>query len=166
MNKLLLGLALLLPAVSQAQVQPIEPGVSFTVPLGSSICGRYNTQPLYCYGVPIEGTPGASFWIDTKLAGQTGFVSFTGVADLDSNPAPGDLDQAYVPPPQVTSDAAILNAQGLVSQLTTTFAGTSRSGKSYTGTLTLEFTTYKGGYGRTAGLYYLVTGGTLSVTYN
>jgi hypothetical protein len=102
-----------------------------------------------------------SIWLDTYVTGSnagTGFVAFSGVADLGQG--------------TITSSAPTTNSAGQVTKLVVHFNGATSDGDGdgYTGTMTLNFTYYysSGGGGRGgagAGWRFICTGGTINITY-
>ncbi len=123
--------------------------------LSTHNCGVYNAAQPYCYGIPIasDATQGA-IWIDYRttvyppgfpLAGYYGFILFGG-------------DYAGL------GEAKVLNIQPDGSLQ---FSGSDSNGVTYYGVVSYTFSTYRGCVGGRGGgcrTYWIITGGSMSVT--
>jgi hypothetical protein len=124
-------------------------------------CGRVSS-PLYCYGAPLNDATGAgagTFWLDTNLARNTGFVLWYGKI--------GFLGHSKT----IKTEVLAKNEQRLPVSIRIKFAGVTTTGQKYTGTLTNSISYYyssggggKGGAG--AGWRFFIDKGSLiSITF-
>jgi hypothetical protein len=162
----LAALALCFSALSHeiCQAQEETPGqvLQIQTNVGSGYnCGRVST-PLYCYGIPVNVGPpsggNGTFWLDTNPSTGSGFVLFSGVADLGQG--------------TISSATPTRNSAGQITKLAVVFSGLTNDGDNgtYAGTMTLTFSYYysSGGGGRGGaggGSRFICTGGSLTITY-
>ena len=156
---LAIALTLAMPITAQSPVITIQLDTA-TFPAGHS-CGALNGS-WYCYGIPVVGTVNGSpyngtLWTDDYGAqfGTKGFVSWNGV-----------------PLAQASVDSVTDVRTPMVNR---TFTGTLTeqiSGPGYTGTLTINYSSYysRGGGGRACGgcgqKWVALPTSTLLITFN
>lgn len=162
---LVLSFCALGQAILNAQDEAPDQILRIQTNVGSGYNCGHASSPLYCYGIPVNVGTGSggngTLWLDTYVTGYksgTGFVQFSGVADLGQG--------------TVTSNVATLNSAGQVTTLVVRFSGSTNDGDNgtYTGTMTLTFNYYYsgGGGGRGgggSGWFFRCTGGSIQITY-
>ena len=125
-------------------------------------CGRISN--INCYGIPMLVNDG------TDLVNETIWIDDGPASDSVVFPTdPLGLDNVNGIA-RITSPLQHLNLNSGVQTITFTFAGHDSNQAAYTGTLTLNYTTYysSGGGGRggaPAGYRWIVTGGSITITF-
>jgi hypothetical protein len=126
-------------------------------------CGHVSN--INCWGIPMLINDGStvvneSVWISyygTPTYTASNFLVFPmDPLGLDNSTGFAKFTSPSFPPTLSTAPGT--------QTLPFAFAGTTGAGQPYTGTLLLNYVTYLGGYGRTRGYYWMVTGGTVSIT--